>query len=67
MEKMYRVTLWSGGKSVMVYYVAKAPQLGNGMCSIETDEGHHVILSGVFSVEEGVFSERPISLRGMGR
>lgn len=61
MAKMYRITLWSGGKPAMVHYVKAAPRLGEGQCAFQTEDGDQVRLMGTISVEEGEFTERPIN------
>ncbi|MBI4557723.1 MAG: hypothetical protein HY706_09075 [Candidatus Hydrogenedentes bacterium] len=67
MAYKYRVTLWSGGKPALVFYVENGPEVGHGCCQFKTEDGNLVRLMGNVSVEEGKFEERPISMgRGHG-
>ena len=63
MAKAIRVTQWSGGKPAMVYYITQTPQFENVWCTLVTEDGNKVRLSGNITVEEGEFKERPISGR----
>ena len=63
MANTYRITLWSGGKPTLVHYVKQAPRSADGGIAFQTDDGAVIRLMGNISVEEGEFSERPISGR----
>jgi hypothetical protein len=60
MDKTYRITLWSGGKPVMVHYVKETPRMADGVCALRTDDGDVIRMLGTVSIEEGVFEERRI-------
>ena len=62
---MYRITLWSGGKPALVHYVKETPQMSGNVVGFKTDDGNAIRLVGNISIEEGDFTERPIT--GMRR
>jgi hypothetical protein len=55
MEKKYKVTLWSGGKAVVIWITPSRPTQGEGGQAYRfTDrDGNKVELSGTISIEEG--------------
>ena len=61
MAKTFRITLWSGGKASLVYYVKERPRAAEGGIVFKTDDGNVVNMMGTVSVEEGEFEERRIS------
>ncbi|MEK7794343.1 MAG: hypothetical protein AAB353_07425 [Candidatus Hydrogenedentota bacterium] len=61
MSKAFRITLWSGGKPVSVHYIKEAPQMAEGIVAYKTDDGNAVRLMGTISIEQGDFTERPIT------
>ncbi len=60
---MYRITLWSGGKSVMLNYAQEPPKVSEGYVVFRSEGGNVVQIVGNISIEEGDFKERPISSR----
>ena len=61
MAKLFRITLWSGSKPVLVHYVKETPRFAEGCLAFRTDDGNVIRLLGTVSIEEGEFEERRIS------
>ena len=58
---MFRITLWSGGKSVITSYAEETPKMSEGIVAYRSEGGNIVRLMGNISIEEGDFKERRIS------
>ncbi len=67
MAKTYRITLWSGGKPVVLMYSRELPKFSNGCVGFTDEDGNAVYLVGNISIEQGEFSERPITSMRMKR
>ena len=64
MAKIFRITLWSGGKPVVVHYVKETPQMSEGVVAFRTDDGNVIRITGSISIEQGDFTgARPITAR----
>ncbi len=63
MANTFRISLWSGGKAVMVHYINETPKMSEGICAFRLDDGTIIRIMGTVSIEEGTFAERPISGR----
>jgi hypothetical protein len=63
-DKVYRITLWSGGKQVLTHYVKETPKMSDGIVAFRGEDDTIVRLMGTVSIEEGVFTERGITRRG---
>ena len=60
---MYRITLWSGGKPVMLNYAQETPKMSEGYVAFRSEGGNVVRIVGNISIEEGDFKERRITSR----
>jgi len=60
---MFRITLWSGGKPVVQNYTQETPKLSEGCVTFRSEAGNIFRIVGNISIEEGDFTERPISSR----
>ena len=60
---MYRITLWSGGKAVVLNYAQETPKMSEGCVAYRSEGGNVFRIVGNISIEEGDFEERPISSR----
>ena len=58
---MYRITLWSGGKPVVLNYATETPKISEGCVAFRSESGNVFRIAGNISIEEGDFKERPIS------
>ena len=60
---MYRITLWSGGKPVMLNYTQETPKVSEGCVAYRSEDENVVRIVGNISIEEGDFKERRITSR----